>query len=157
MGTGAANGRRALVENVQEAIAQTNAMTRLATEVREANNKLAQQTALDVARLDTRADGLGKWCKENAVAAGVANERVTNLRGEIAHFLLGLSFRQRLRWLLFGGSEDLMLPTSAAPAPPPSAPEKAVVRGALFDYGTRGPMTGCAPIQHTTRGPRLLP
>jgi hypothetical protein len=63
MGQGATAGRRALIDSVKQCLTQTNAMTWLVTEVRDAHNEFSEKTVAEVKRLDGRADTLGAWCK----------------------------------------------------------------------------------------------
>jgi hypothetical protein len=108
MGHGAQATRRALIDNVKDCVAQTNAMTALATEVREANNRLAEQAGADVKRLEGRLDTVGAWCKklENDLAIEQRFRRA--LRSELSQLAIehavftNLSFWERLWWLLGG-------------------------------------------------------
>lgn len=162
MGTEAKNGRKALIEHVQTCIRQVNSMTKLAGEVREANNLLAEQTGTDVTALGGRIDAQGKWLTETEKTAKRADQRVTLLRSDVhdaVSFLLSFTFRDRLRWFLFG-----VLPANALarefvaawrvtppPAMPVEVPEKRTVIAApehVADHGY---------IPHTSLGPRVLP
>lgn len=109
MGHGAQATRRGLIDKVKECLEQTNAMTLLASEVREAHNTLAKQTGEDVAALTARLDTLSAWCKKLEAASAIETRRHTLTRSELAQMTIerdafvGLTFWGRLRWILAGG------------------------------------------------------
>lgn len=164
MGHGAQANRRALIEMVQDCITQANTMTTLATDVREANNKLATQTGEDVAALTKRLDTLSAWCKRNEARADRAHERTTALRSEAAAFLTSLTFRERFRWVFLGRVPLRAIFAGYIQTPPnASAPDPTLgVRAGVSNHGLSiqplkgdGPLTGYIP--HTSRGPAVLP
>lgn len=108
MGHGAKDNRRALVATVEGCIRQTNDMTALATEVREANNALAAQTVADVTALRTRCDALGAWCKR-LEAELIMEQRFRRLtRSELPQLTIeqsafaGMTFLERVTWFFTG-------------------------------------------------------
>jgi hypothetical protein len=108
MGHGAQATRRALIDKVHDCVSQTNAMTTLATDVREANNKLAEQTGVDVRRLETRLDTLSAWCKRLEADLAIEQRFRRLTRSELPQLNIehaafsGMTFFQRLRWLVTG-------------------------------------------------------
>jgi hypothetical protein len=151
----AEGNRRALVAMVKDCIGQVNAMTTLATEVREAHNTLAKQTGADVASLKARLDTLSAWCKRLEEAAAVEARRHTLTRSELAQMtierdaFIGLTFLGRLRWIFTGGWTK---PSTYAEVTNKSleiVPEK---RTETHDSSR---LRGYIP--HTSRGPAVLP
>jgi hypothetical protein len=160
--------RRALIERVQDCLKQTNTMTALATDVREAHNKLAQQTGDDIASLKARLDTLSAWCKRLEAAAAVEARRHTLTRSELSQMtierdaFLGLTFWGRLRWILSGGwtkpgtYADVTNHGDRLAAVQSDKPTMLVIdRPDPPAESFASPLQGYIP--HTSLGPRVLP
>jgi hypothetical protein len=102
MGHGAQTNRRALTEIVEDCMKQVNAMTRLVSALREANNTLAQRTSTDVADLKSRLDRVEQHDTLTRELAHAAHRRVSGVRDECLRSMTALSLWARVRWLVFG-------------------------------------------------------
>lgn len=152
MGTEAKNGRKALIDHVKTCISQVNSMTKLAGEVREANNALAEQTGIDVKKLGDRIDTQGKWLKT------IEDKQVVQFRQTRTQVELGASrlrafasmtLFERLRWILTGRCPGFSEPwTDPLPVTPP--PAKATTIAAPEHVASHGYIP-------QTLGPRVLP
>lgn len=161
MGQGATSGRRALIDHVRQCLAQTNAMTGLATQVREAHNAFSAKTVEEVARLEGRLNTLGTWCKRVEAHDTLTREIATDLLRRVDLLerqdtaFATMSFTARLRWLLTGvrpapiaarplegGAMALITAADAAVIKADAARVKKAVDAGFSDAAPYGRMTG---------------
>ena len=116
MGHDAAVTKRKVLDTVELCVKAANQAVSDSAHVIQTHDAFVKAVGEAFEQRDTRINAQGEWLdqvdgsitalNESVKAldnsAGLAHERVTNLRSEVTHFLRDLTFRERLRWLLFG-------------------------------------------------------